>query len=151
MSLLLNSDDRALNEMNNVSAGRSQPTLDLEQTTQRVRQLAAALQHFRVQALKDKLDCTYLESLDDHETGGKEPLSGDISTRTVDEVQQDLSSLYAEIDDVVTMTVHNEHSEPIEAAIRQMSSARDLEGAVVAGEVCIRICIATAFVLATGD
>ncbi|EXJ88479.1 hypothetical protein A1O1_05409 [Capronia coronata CBS 617.96] len=111
---VLNADDRALDELNELSARRRpEPRTDTEAAKERVARLTAALQHFHTQAIKDRLDRTYLESLADSDLGATEA----VSTDGVQDVQTDLGSLYTEIDDVATMFVSHEHSGHIQSTI----------------------------------
>jgi hypothetical protein len=141
---VLSADDRALDALNVlVSASIDSTSLDTAELAQRVTRLTSALQHFRVQALKDRLDATYLRFLEEQGQVGLEaegeavPDDSHLTSETVREVQNDLTSLYAEIDDVVTMTVRHEHAGPIEAALREIDCAREMEGRRASEKVCI--------------
>ncbi|KAK5050374.1 hypothetical protein LTR84_003655 [Exophiala bonariae] len=132
---IFNADDRAIDALNVlVSASVESTSLDTAETALRVSRLTSALQHFRVQALKDRLDSTYLRRLEEQgqvmldPEGEAVPDESHLASETVSEVQNDLGSLYAEIDDVVTMTVRHEHAGPIEAALREIDCAREMEG-----------------------
>jgi hypothetical protein len=121
---VLNADDRALSRLNEVDLSSannnppSKPSTDLDAIQHRVTQLVEALRHFRVQAVKDGLDQTYLECLgDDAQTTEAGPADADADA-TAKELRQDLNSLYAEIDDVVTMVVSREYGE-IESALQE--------------------------------
>ncbi|KIW22908.1 uncharacterized protein PV07_11156 [Cladophialophora immunda] len=114
---LLNSDDRALSELNDLSSSSAKEgcQIDLEALTDRVNKLTRALQYFRTQTVKDRLDLTYLESLSNAE---------DVSDGTLDTVQEDLDSLYSEIDDVVGMVVAQEHGNTLHAALQDVRRVR---------------------------
>lgn len=139
VSQALSADDRALAELNDLATRRTKSTVDTSDIGQRLAQLTSALQHFRVQAVKDHLDCTYLRSLNDlySPEGEKSPQDPAVPSATVKEIQHDLGLLYSEIDDVVTMTVRHEHTGPIEASLHQIDAAREMEGRAVGRQVCV--------------
>jgi hypothetical protein len=138
VSQVLSADDRALAELNDLSARRTKSTVDTSDVVQQLERLTSALQHFRVQAVKDRLDCTYLRRLNDLSSLDREesPQDPAVPSPTVKEIQHDLGSLYSEIDDVVTMTVRHEHTGPIEATLHQIDAAREMEGTTVGRQVC---------------
>ena len=72
------------------------------------------MQHHRAEALKDRLDRTYLESLstaDIPQTATKAPDATDDSFKIA---QEDLRLLYTEIDDVAGLAVAHDHVERVE-------------------------------------
>ncbi|KAJ9633230.1 uncharacterized protein PV06_00928 [Exophiala oligosperma] len=129
VSETFNSDDRTLADLNDVddvvkpSPSTTAPDIDSLRT--RTAKLTAALCHFRQQALKDRLDRIYLESLD-RSTNGDD--SNDFSDASATEVQTDLASLYAEIDDVVTMAVSQEFGNPFDSTVKTMERLKDQAG-----------------------
>ena len=137
VSQVLNADDRALAELNDLTTRRSRPPVNSSGNAQRLAQLTRALQHFRVQAVKDRLDCNYLQSINGRSSpeGDANPKGPAVSLTTVKEIQQDLGLLYEEIDDVVGMTVRHEHASRIEATLHQIDAAREMEGTAMAEQV----------------
>lgn len=115
---ILNSDDRAFAGLNELSASRPKATLDTVAMETHLTKLLTALRHFRVEAVKDRLDRTYLESL------GDAPELADASAATIQEIQQDLRCLYSEINDVVAMVASQEHGNAIDASLRHARRAR---------------------------
>lgn len=141
---VLSADDRALDALNVLaSASADSTSLNTSELAQRVTRLTSALQHFRIQAVKDRLDCTYLHLLADLSAlvpkPEEVPDDPDVTSETVGEIEKDLGSLYAEIDDVVHMTVRHEHTAPIEATLREIDTARELEGKRAGDRVCFAI------------
>lgn len=139
VSQVLSADDRAMAELNDLTTRRTISTVDTSDAAQRLARLTSALQHFRVQAVKDRLDSTYLQRLNDLSSLEVEgsPQDPAVPSATVQEIQHDLGSLYSEIDDVVTMTVRHEHTGPIEATLHQIDAAREMEGKAVGRQVCV--------------
>ena len=141
---LLNADDRTLSELNALVDGSSKlnPTLNIDAVRVRVTELTRALRFFRAEVVRDRLDCMYLESLDisnsDHNTTDQDTkVTGDVSVSatTLKDVENDLGSLYSEIDDVVTMLVLQDHVNPIESALRRIRSTRQEESWKVTEQV----------------
>ena len=130
---LLNSDDRILEDLNSLSAGRSTTPLDISQTKKRLEDLTTALHYFQVQKIKDHLDCTYLQSLE--KSRDRNP-SGEPTLETANDVQQDLGTLYSEIDDVVTMMIAQQYEKPITTALNHIETALEREGQATASKVC---------------
>ncbi|KIX99007.1 uncharacterized protein Z520_05468 [Fonsecaea multimorphosa CBS 102226] len=120
---LLNSDDRVLSELNDLSSSGAPDRcqIDLDALADRVNKLTHALRYFRAKTLKDRLDCAYLETLSatDNSTNAQ-----DVSDGTIDAVQEDLNSLYTEIDDVVGMVVAQQHGNALHEALRSVHRAR---------------------------
>jgi len=116
VSETFNSDDRALADLNGVDMDKPSITpQNVESVRVQTERLIAALRYFRQQALKDRLDRIYLESLDPLTNG--DDLS-DISDASPVEVQIDLGSLYTEIDDVVSMLVSQEYGTRFDSALK---------------------------------
>ena len=141
---LLNADDRALAELNDLvdSSSKSKPSLDVDAVRARAAELTRALRYFRAEAVRDWLDRTYLESLDisNSESNTVNPVSMGtedvcVSAATLKDVQDDLGSLYTEIDDVMTMLVSQEHGNAIESALRGIQRARREENQNVTEQV----------------
>lgn len=125
VSIALNADDRALAELNDLtlnSDAKQELTIDVDSLQDRADKLIRALRHFRAKAMKDRLDRTYLESLDTtKDVSGHSETASDGAVKVVTE---DLNSLYAEIDDVITMVVVQEHGNALQAAFQDV---RDLQ------------------------
>ncbi|KIW20033.1 hypothetical protein PV08_00608 [Exophiala spinifera] len=116
VSETFNSDDRALADLNGVDMDKPSITpQNVESVRVQTERLIAALRYFRQQALKDRLDRIYLESLDPLTNG--DDLS-DISDASPVEVQTDLGSLYTEIDNVVSMLVSQEYGTRFDSALK---------------------------------
>lgn len=134
---VLNAHGRALNELNETEASFAQPKLSLDNNTEsveeRVAQLTNALRHFYVQAIKDRLDRRYLETLASSDTQASEGVSDD----SVQAVQADLASLYAEIDDVATMLVSQVYSRGIESAVQTLQRRASEDHLAHTEQVCI--------------
>ncbi|KEF51774.1 uncharacterized protein A1O9_12111 [Exophiala aquamarina CBS 119918] len=141
VSQVLNADDRALAKLNDRTTRHPNPTIDTGDKVQRVTQLASALQYFRVQVVKDRLDYTYLRRLNELSSPEGEESMRDpaVSSTTVKEIQQDLGSLYDEIDDIVTMAVRHEHTGPIGATLHQIDAAWERQGKAMAEQVHSRL------------
>lgn len=122
VSETFNSDDRALTDLNDVDVDKPSNTPHFDSLRVQAAKLTAALRHFRQQNLKNRLDRIYLESLDPSTYGDD---LGDISDASPVEVQTDLGSLYAEIDDVVNMLVSQEHGDPFDSAFESMERLKD--------------------------
>lgn len=137
VSNVLTADDRALAALNVLTSGSADSTVNTGDAARRLAELTSGLQHFRVQAVKDRLDCTYLRCLDDQPSPPEGEVLPHPSPATVTDVQNDLGSLYAEIEDVVTMTVRHEHASPIETALHEIDCVREREEERVAEQVCI--------------
>ncbi|EXJ78099.1 hypothetical protein A1O3_09260 [Capronia epimyces CBS 606.96] len=121
---VLNADDRALVRLNEVSANRTELDVDVDAVGERVAKLTTALRHFRSQAVKDRLDRTYLESLANGESEEEEQRSEAVSADEVQNIHADLGSLYAEIDDVATMLVSHEHGKGVDSTISSIRQLR---------------------------
>ncbi|KAK4934718.1 hypothetical protein LTR10_024091 [Elasticomyces elasticus] len=119
---VLNTDDRVIAELNDLSAISPQNTTDISSTQERLTRLTKTLRQFRAQAIKDRLDRTYLESLEGSDANNA-PLNVDDASAT--DVQEDLGSLYRDVDDVVTMVVSQEHAGGIERTLQDISEARE--------------------------
>ncbi|KIX01604.1 uncharacterized protein Z518_09330 [Rhinocladiella mackenziei CBS 650.93] len=115
---VLNSDDRALAELDEPPSNTPKVTLDVDAIRDRVARLTAALRYFRTKAIKDSLDRTYLQNLDGN-PGTVQPAQ-EVSAAMIKEIQDDLGSLYTEINDVVTMVVAQEYGNPIDATISRL-------------------------------
>ncbi|KAL2406675.1 hypothetical protein ABEF93_008001 [Exophiala dermatitidis] len=139
----LNADDRALEGFNEIFArqsNREQAEFDIDSLEKRVSELTATLRHFRVQMIKDRLDRTYLETLaresnlqEDEETAGSSSTSAqndDDEAIAIKSLQDDLGSLYPEIDDVATMVVTQAHSRAIDSTLRDVQRLKAEEGRV---------------------
>ncbi len=115
---ILKSDDHVLAELDELSATAStkpESKLDVDVLQQRVEKLTRALQYFRAEALKDRLDRIYLEALNTADVRGDvHEASGDLP----EVVEADLSSLYTEIDDMVTMVVAHEHGDALNTGLQ---------------------------------
>ncbi|KAL2444449.1 hypothetical protein ABEF95_016826 [Exophiala dermatitidis] len=130
----LNADDRALEEFNEICATKpNQAEIDIDLLERRVSELTAALRHFRAQLIKDHLDRTYLGTLaqnlqeDDEEAASSSTtttVQDDDEREAIQNLQDDLGSLYAEIDDVATMSVTQAHSQAIESALRDLQQLK---------------------------
>ncbi|KAH0842094.1 hypothetical protein FOPE_07544 [Fonsecaea pedrosoi] len=120
---LLNSDDRVLSDLNDLSSSGAQEKHDvaLDALADRVNKLTRALQYFRAQTLKDRLDRAYLESLGSADIASSAQV---VSDGTIDTVQEDLGSLYKEIDDVMGMVVAQEHGNALLAALQDVRRAQ---------------------------
>lgn len=137
VSNVLNADDRALAALNVLISGSADLSVHTGNAGQRLAELTSGLQHFRVQAVKDRLDCTYLRCLDDQPSPPEGEELPHHSPATVTDIQNDLGSLYAEIEDVVTMTVRHDHAGPIETTLHEIDCGREKEENRVAEQVCI--------------
>ncbi|OAL35197.1 hypothetical protein AYO20_05451 [Fonsecaea nubica] len=120
---LLNSDDRVLSDLNDLSSSGAQEKHEvaLDALADRVNKLTRALQYFRAQTLKDRLDRAYLESLSRADIASSAQV---VSDGTIDTVQEDLGSLYKEIDDVMGMVVAQEHGNALQAALQDVRRAQ---------------------------
>ncbi|KAJ9610385.1 hypothetical protein H2200_005162 [Cladophialophora chaetospira] len=125
ISALLNSDDRALAELNELSSSvglAKESEVDIDALQQRVDKLTDALQHFRAEALKDRLDRVYLDALPTADAQGSGTHSaGDVLTTAIEE---DLNSLYAEIDDMVAMVVAHDHRNGLGVALQSIRQSQ---------------------------
>ena len=136
VSEVLNSDDRAFEELNELSSSASskqEDSLELNALEGRVNQLIEALRLLRADALKDRFDRTYLEAL----CTSNDSLNGqDVSDTSTEAIQSDLGSLYAEIEDVVTMVVANEHGNVVHTALHNARQAHQQQRRMVNEKVC---------------
>lgn len=124
---ILNSDDRALSLLNDLSSiDQLKATLDVDELQDRADKLLAALRYFRADAVKDLLDRSYLEALG---RGEDEDIStvDDSSGAAVVTIQGDLGSLYAEIDDLVAMVASHEHGNSISVTLRNVQRLQKKE------------------------
>lgn len=119
---VLNTDDRLLAELNDLSANHPQNSTDINSTRERVAKLIKALQHFRTQTIKDRLDRTYLESL---ARSNGDDATLDVPDASATDIQGDLGSLYGDIDDVVTMVASQEYAGGIERMLQDINQARE--------------------------
>lgn len=121
MSVALNADDRALAKLNDLTSTgdvKQEVALDVDSRQSRVDKLIRALQHFQAKAMKDRLDRIYLESIDTAQAVSEH--SETVSNGALKAVKEDLNSLYAEIDDVITMVVAHEHGSALQAAFQNI-------------------------------
>jgi hypothetical protein len=119
---LLRSDDHTLTELNqrwSALSEQDQTSSELEATQARSDRLTQALRQFQVSAVKDRLDRVYLESL--HAIEDEQTLH---STGTTNDIQQDLDSLYEEIDDVVNLLVEHGHGGVLKSTLRRVHQQR---------------------------
>lgn len=84
----------------------------------RAHKLARALQSNRVSSLKDRLDRAYLTSLKN--VNVNEQLEAD-TVAGIPDLQQDVQSLYTEIDDMVTMTIGHEYMNQLQTTMARVS------------------------------
>ncbi|KAI1627519.1 hypothetical protein EDD37DRAFT_265039 [Exophiala viscosa] len=119
---VLNTDDRVLAELNDLSANYPPNNADINSTRERVTKLNKTLRHFRTQTIKDRLDRTYLESLEASH-GDDPPL--EVSDASAADVQGDLGSLYGEIEDLVTIIMSQEHDSGIEQTLQDIVQIRE--------------------------
>lgn len=126
-------DDQSLQGLNDITPRTSSSPLDVEHIRSRVDELSAALTFYRVQTVKDLLDLTYLQRLS---CSPDERSSVESAPETSTDVQVDLNSLYSEIDDVVTMTVRQEHGQPIEKSLQAMIGLRNKQDHTSTTKVC---------------
>ncbi len=120
----LNSDDRALAKLNDISASKPRNTLDIVSLRAKASKLTTALLHFRSQSMKDRLDRVYLESLDNFDAAKS---SVDTSGAVFKDAKSDLGSLYAEIDNVISMVMSQEYVNSIEVALLKVQRLRERE------------------------
>ncbi|KIW65342.1 hypothetical protein PV04_07611 [Phialophora macrospora] len=143
---LLNSDDRALAELNELSlshAVRQEDALDVDELQGRVDRLTHALQHFRAGAVKDRLDRIYLESFHSADLAGDAQNAHDVSEPTHETAKEELNSLYEEIDDMVTMVVAHDHGNALRAALQDFCRAQTQETQAAEEKVYTRLCSLT--------
>jgi hypothetical protein len=119
----LNSGDRALADLNHgqPSASTEEDVADVERLQERVDRLTRALIYFHASLVRDRLDRVYLESLD----RSNSPF--DIrfpAERTSAVVQDELNSLYLEIDDMATMMVDHDHGSALRADLHRIRHAK---------------------------
>lgn len=133
MPAKLTSDDQTLQGLNDITPTPSSSRLDVDHIRTRVDELSAALHFYRVQTVKDLLDLTYLQRLS---CSPEERSSVESAPETSSDVQVDLGSLYSEIDDVVTMTVRQEHGHPIEKSLQAIIGLRRKQEHTSTTRVC---------------
>jgi hypothetical protein len=139
---LLKSDDRALAELNELSLSRSvrqEDALDVDELQGRVDRLTHALHHFRAGAVKDRLDRIYLESLRTADLAGGIHNAPDVSDPPHETAKEELSSLYEEIDDMVTMVVAHDHGNPLRVALEDIRRAQTQERDAADEKVCVSL------------
>ncbi|KIV91809.1 hypothetical protein PV10_06307 [Exophiala mesophila] len=117
----LASDDQSLQGLNDITLKSSSSPLDVEHTRTRIAELSSALHFYQVQTVKDLLDLTYLQCVI---RSPEERSEANPASETSRQVQDDLGSLYSEIDDVVAMTVRQEHGNPTEKSLQAMIGLR---------------------------
>jgi hypothetical protein len=92
----------------------------------RIELLSKALVRAQVNALKDRLDRIFLENLhSDTSPADNQPEESAASTTLISDLQQDINSLYTEIDDVATMPVEHEHRTRLRSCIEDIEETRD--------------------------
>ncbi|KAK5239838.1 hypothetical protein LTS06_012653, partial [Exophiala xenobiotica] len=120
----LNSDDRALAKLNDISARKPRNTLDTASIRDKASKMTTALHHFRSRSMKDRLDRVYLDSLESFDAAKS---SVDASGAGFEDTKSDLRSLYAEIDNVISMVMSQQHANLIEAALLNVQRLRERE------------------------
>ncbi|KAK5467932.1 hypothetical protein LTS15_000905 [Exophiala xenobiotica] len=120
----LNSDDRALAKLNDLSARKPRNTLDIASVRDKASKMTTALHHFRSRSMKDRLDRVYLEGLDNFDAA---KFSVDASSAVFEDAKNDLRSLYAEIDSVISMVMSQEYANLIEVALLNVQRLRERE------------------------
>jgi hypothetical protein len=115
---LLGIHDRTLADLNERSSAiieQQQTSSKLDATQAHADRLLQALRQFEAAAIKDRLDRVYLESLTAIEDGQTLP-----TMETSDSVQQDLDSLYDEVDDVVNLVVEHGHGAALKTNLQRL-------------------------------
>jgi hypothetical protein len=102
-----------------------------------VEKLTRALQLLRAETVKDRLDRIYLESQSGADSRGDDPDAQPPTESTLKAAKDDLSSLYAEIDDVATMVVSQEYGSALHVAVREIRQAQLQEKQIVNEQVRI--------------
>ncbi|KAK5208365.1 hypothetical protein LTR41_005591 [Exophiala xenobiotica] len=120
----LNSDDRALARLNDISARKPRNTLDVASIRDKASKMTTALHHFRSRSMKDRLDRVYLDSLDNFDAAKS---SVDASGAVFEVAKSDLGSLYAEIDNVTSMVMSQQYANLIEVALLNVQQLRERE------------------------
>jgi hypothetical protein len=136
----LKSDDRTLAELNETTAFanvESERSFDFEAQQNQVEKLTRALQLLRAETVKDRLDRIYLESQSGADSRGDDPDAQPPTESTLKAAKDDLSSLYAEIDDVATMVVSQEYGSALHVAVREIRRAQLQEKQIVNEQVRI--------------
>ena len=127
-SAALSSDDRVLRELNQTissAAINAASGPDFEALQDRADKLVRALQLFHAEALKDRLDRTYLESLNALDASGdSSDALLDAPEITLRMVKGDLSSLYSEIDDVAAMVASHQYGSALKTSLQKVLRAR---------------------------
>ncbi|KAK5271954.1 hypothetical protein LTR99_000887 [Exophiala xenobiotica] len=120
----LNSDDRALAKLNDISARKPRNTLDVASIRDKASKMTTALHHFRSRSMKDRLDRVYLDSLDNFDAAKS---SVDASGAVFEDAKSDLGSLYAEVDNVISMVMSQQFANLIEVALLNVQRLRERE------------------------
>nr|KAK5433543.1 hypothetical protein LTR18_010786 [Exophiala xenobiotica] len=120
----LNSDDRALARLNDISARKPRNTLDVASIRDKASKMTTALHHFRSRSMKDRLDRVYLDSLESFDAAKS---SVDASGAVFEDAKSDLGSLYAEIDNVTSMVMSQQYANLIEVALLNVQRLRERE------------------------
>jgi hypothetical protein len=136
----LSSDDRTLTELNDITSSarvKKKGAPDVEALQNRANRLTHALQLFHAETLRDRLDRIYLESLSTVGISGHSQDNLDASKITLESVNEDLSSLYAEIDDVETMVVSQAYGSALHASLQSIRRAQMPEIWTMNEKVCL--------------
>ena len=126
-SATLASQDRTLTDLNDISRSARvyhEGIPDLEALTDRAERLTRALQLFQAEALKDRLDRVYLESLDSVVVSADNYGDPSAAETDLETINEEMSSLYAEIDDVAKMVAVHEHGSTLRALLQSIRQAR---------------------------
>ncbi|EXJ56843.1 hypothetical protein A1O7_07187 [Cladophialophora yegresii CBS 114405] len=126
-SELIKADDRALAELNELSlcvSVKQEDALEVDELQARVDKLTRALHLFRATAVKDRFDRIYLESLHAADVAAGIRDVHDVSDPAESTAEEELSSLYEEIDDMVTMVVAHDHGNALGVAFQDIRHAQ---------------------------
>ncbi|KAI5284798.1 hypothetical protein KEM55_000909, partial [Ascosphaera atra] len=123
VSGLLKENDRILECLEYFSVLDPQAEADVEHdrgSIQRAKDLATALSKYMSETVRARLDRTYLEGIQSAKADESIGAANKVSTET----EMDIASLYADIDDLVTMTVQQCYEWPLVQALRDRQDAQ---------------------------
>ena len=117
---VLNNHDRQLEQL--LQSGSMTTEVPSTDDFERTKKLTAALQKLVVEELCDRLDRIYLCSLtsDVDASSNNEPPAGDL----IQQLEEDLESLYSEIQDITSMSISQQHTIPIMNVLNAMEIER---------------------------
>lgn len=133
VSGILKEHDRVLEylEKSSVFSSKASGADDDEQDyMKRMEALTTLLAKYTADTVRTRLDRVYLEALGDSQKGG---IQEEASPVEADDVEQEISTLYADIDDLIQMVIQQQHEGPILRAIgalhehRLSESSRELD------------------------